>query len=268
MKKIVQISGNWSKYQVDVLQKYGLMTDVGCDTFFVEEETLDKNIFQLFKEWKVLVTRVVEFEKKEILDSAFCLIDQCREFGYPMPDDDFGYKELTYSITNEYCERCDIGKHQKDDFRIKNLPKAKFWSLGWVYDEFFVDKAIYEAVFRPFGVACRSVKNYKKETVIDSIVQLVIPDTDQPLDLSEYEYEICPVCGKIKYHAAVKGFFPIQENPTLHMYKSKEYFGSGGSSSKKVFVSAQLRDKMLESRLMNWRWFAPCVKRETASSSI
>ena len=52
------------------------MTDVGCDTFFVEEETLDKNIFQLFKEWKVLVTRVVEFEKKEILDSAFCLIDQ------------------------------------------------------------------------------------------------------------------------------------------------------------------------------------------------
>ena len=102
MKKIVQISGNWSKYQVDVLQKYGLMTDVGCDTFFVEEETLDKNIFQLFNEWKVLVTRVVEFEKKEILDSAFCLIDQCREFGYPMPDDDFGYKELTYSITNEY----------------------------------------------------------------------------------------------------------------------------------------------------------------------
>ncbi|MBR6597300.1 MAG: hypothetical protein IKK68_05055 [Paludibacteraceae bacterium] len=268
MKKIVQISGNWSKYQVDVLQKYGLMTDVGCNTFFVEEETLDKNIFQLFKEWKVLVTRVVEFEKKEILDSAFCLIDQCREFGYPMPDDDFGYKELTYSITNEYCERCDIVKHQKDDFRIKNLPKAKFWSLGWVYDEFFVDKAIYEAVFRPFGVACRSVKNYKKETVIDSIVQLVIPDTDQPLDLSEYEYEICPVCGKIKYHAAVKGFFPIQENPTLHMYKSKEYFGSGGSSSKKVFVSAQLRDKMLEYRLMNWRWFVPCVKRETASSSI
>lgn len=260
MKTLVQISGNWSKCQVEILQQYDLNTDMGCNTIFVEEEKLNENILQLLKEWKIFIARVVEFEKKEILESEYCLIDQCREFGYPMPDDDFGYKELTYSITNEYCERCDIGKHQKDDFRIKNLPKAKFWSLGWVYDEFFVDKSIYEAVFRPFGVACRSVKNYKKETVIDSIVQLVIPDTDQPLDLSEYEYEICPVCGKIKYHTAVKGFFPIQENPTLHIYKSKEYFGSGGSASKKVFVSAQLRDKMLEYRLMNWRWFAPCVK--------
>lgn len=261
MKKIIQIFYNWSANQVEILRQYGIMTEEGCNSIQIEEEKLNKDVLPLLKEWDVMVSRSVEFDKREILESEYCVIDRFNTFGYPMPDNDFGYLNLTYSLGSDYCEKCCMNISQKDDFRIKNLPKAKFWSLGWVYDEFFVDKAIYEAVFRPCGVACRSVKNYKKETVIDSIVQLVIPDTGQPLDLSGYDYEVCPVCGKRKYHPAIKGFFPIQENPTLHIYKSKEYFGSGGSASKKVFVSAQLRDKMLEYRLINWRWFAPCVKR-------
>jgi hypothetical protein len=163
-------------------------------------------------------------------------------------------------MTN-YCETCDISKIQKDAFRISKISKAKLWSLEWIYDEIFVEKSAYEAVFRPFGIACRCVKKYKKESIIDSVVQLVIPDTDQPVDLSEYEYEVCPVCGSRKYHPAVKGFFPLQENPTLHLYKSKEYFGSGASASKKVYVSAPLRDKMLEYKLAKSYWFVPCVRK-------
>ena len=261
MKKMVSFSSNWSARQVEILRQYGLKAEEGWHSIRVEEEKLSKDIFQFLKEWEIYVIgRGVEFSKKEILQSEYCIIDSCNSFGYPKPDGDFGYRELTYLMTN-YCETCGISKTQKDAFRISKISKAKLWSLEWIYDEIFVEKSAYEAVFRPFGIACRCVKKYKKETIIDSVVQLVIPDTDQPVDLSEYEYEVCPVCGSRKYHPAVKGFFPLQENPTLHLYKSKEYFGSGASASKKVYVSAPLRDKMLEYKLAKSYWFVPCVRK-------
>ena len=260
MKTIIQIFGNWSANQVEILRQYGIVTEEGCNSIFIEEEKLSENVYSLLKEWRVMLAKGVEFSKKEILQSEYCIIDGCNSFGYPKPDGDFGYRELTYLMTN-YCETCGISKTQKDAFRISKISKAKLWSLEWIYDEIFVEKSAYEAVFRPFGIACRCVKKYKKETIIDSVVQLVIPDTDQPVDLSEYEYEVCPVCGSRKYHPAVKGFFPLQENPTLHLYKSKEYFGSGASASKKVYVSAPLRDKMLEYKLAKSYWFVPCVRK-------
>lgn len=258
MKRIIQISNNWNEEQVTVLRQYGLNIDEGFFSLLVDADRVEPRVLSLLENWDVLIGRGVEFEKKEILSAEYCILIRFNTCGYPMPDCDFGFRDLTYSNTKDYCANCDIQKKQKDDFRIKQIPKSKFWTLEWVYDEFFVEKTIYEDVFRPFGVACRSVRNYKKDTVIDSIVQLVIPDTEQSLDLSEYKYEICPICGNRKYHPLIKGFFPLQENPTLHMYKSKEYFGSGASASKKVFVSAQLREKMLEYKLIKLDWLVPC----------
>lgn len=45
---------------------------------------------------------------------------------------------------------------------------------------------------------------------------------------------------------------------TTFIAKRDRYFGSGASTSKKVFVSAQLRDKMLEYKLIKLDWFVPC----------
>lgn len=45
---------------------------------------------------------------------------------------------------------------------------------------------------------------------------------------------------------------------TTFIAKRDRYFGSGASASKKVFVSAQLRDKMLEYKLIKLNWFVPC----------
>ena len=138
MKKIIQICANWSANQVEILRQYGIVTEEGCNSIFIEEEKLSENVYSLLKEWRVMLAKGVEFSKKEILQSEYCIIDSCNSFGYPKPDGDFGYRELTYLMTN-YCETCGISKIQKDAFRISKISKAKLWSLEWIYDEIFVD---------------------------------------------------------------------------------------------------------------------------------
>lgn len=258
MKRIIQISNNWNEEQVTVLRQYGLNIEEGFFSLLVDADRVEPRVLSLLENWDVLIGRGVEFEKKEILSAEYCILIRFNTCGYPMPDCDFGFRDLTYSNTKDYCANCDIQKKQKDDFRIKQIPKSKFWTLEWVYDEFFVDKDVYDTVFKPFGVDCRNVKHYKDDSDVSSFVQLIIPEIEQNLDLGDYEYNTCKKCGRIKYDPSIKGYFPLQETPTLHIYKSHEFFGSGSFAYKRIFVSAQLRDKMLEYKLVKLNYFAPC----------
>jgi hypothetical protein len=188
-------------------------------------------------------------------------------YGYPMPDNDNGYMELTYDTIN-MCNVCGIGNIQKDDFRVKRVPKYPFWGLGWIFDEFFVRTDIYEKIFKPLGIACRTVRKYKKNKenqIIEEYVQLVLPVIDEPLDLSYYESLKCPKCGVTKYDAMTFGYYPLQEHPLPHIYKSKEFFGDGFSANRKIFVSAHVRDMMLENKVLRFRDFVPCAKNEELS---
>ena len=65
---MVSFSSNWSARQVEILRQYGLKTEEGWHSIRVEEEKLNKDIFQFLKEWGIYVIgRGVEFDKKEIL---------------------------------------------------------------------------------------------------------------------------------------------------------------------------------------------------------
>ena len=84
--------------------------------------------------------------------------------GYPMPDIDFTYLYLTYNL-DKYCSSCGIGLKQKGAFRLKNIPKKgvkKIFRLGWVNDELFVEKSLYEKVFKPLKIAYKEVLVHKK----------------------------------------------------------------------------------------------------------
>ena len=149
-------------------------------------------------------------------------------------------------------------KVQKDAFRLKKAPQHKLSGLTWVYDELFVQLEVYHSIFEPLGIKCREVKLFKGDKIIPNIVQLVIPDTDESLDLHEYSLQICPVCGRIKYEAKVNGFYPIQRSPLSHLYRSKEYFGDGAAANRKIFISGELRDVLIKEKIMKYYWFDPC----------
>ncbi|MBR5653419.1 MAG: hypothetical protein IKX22_04995 [Prevotella sp.] len=260
-----QITSNWDENQIRILHQNNIRVEKGIDRFNIYDLNLYKKMTPLFEKWEVTFDYLGEdFTKKEILSADYCIIKSWNSFGYPMPDNDQGYLYNTYE-TEEMCSECGIGKIQKEDFRVKKVPKYPIWGLGWVYDEFFVRTDLYEKVFRPLGIECRPLRKNKDDSIIESYVQLVIPVIDEPLNLSLYDSQICPKCGAKKYDAMTIGYYPQQEHPLPYIYKSKEYFGDGFSANRKIFVSAFLRDLMIENGMMRFRAFVPCAKADELS---
>lgn len=257
MKILRRICATWTKKQIDVLGKYGLKVSEGFDCFNVEENEQYVELKNYFDQWGIFDVRFFEYSKHEILNAKYCIVSGCNVGGYPMPDGDFGYIELTYDTSN-YCDKCGSGAVQKDSFRLKNVPKHIIFQLTWVYDELFVNIDVYYRIFKPLGITYKDVSLVKGDKKIDSVVQLIIPEITELLNLSDYRSQTCSNCGQVKYEAQAQGFFPIQENPLPHIYKSKEYFGDGAAANKKIFISAELRDVLIKEKIMKYQWFTPC----------
>ena len=72
------------------------------------------------------------------------------------------------------------------------------------------------------------------------MVQLMVPET-VPIITDRLEGYRCELCGLIKYRPFTRGFFPVlTSQPTSHMIKTREYFGSGASAWQATLVSQQL----------------------------
>lgn len=260
MKIKYNTCNSWTSKQVDVLNKYDIFFNIGHDCKEIDEDKYFE-IKHLLDEWNVYPIKYPEFERKEIVESSFSVISgYTPSGGYPMPDN-LEYQVLTYN-TDNWCQSCGTGLVQDSAFRLKKAPKLKkkVFGMYWVYDELFVEKEYYNELFKTLGIGCRDVMLYKGNKIIEDIVQLEIPTTEEELDLREYEYEICPKCNRKKYLPMPLGFFPIQKNPLQYIYKSKEYFGSGASANKKLFISKKLRNRLIKDKNMRWEWFIPCVE--------
>ena len=252
-----QICATWSKSQVSILEKFGLKVSEGFNNIYINEDDLYYKLEPLFDEWKVYNVRGYSYSKQDILDAKFCILSGCNVGGYPMPDGDNGYLDLTYN-TESYCVFCGKVGSQKDAFRIKKIPKHKIFQLTWIYNELFVDIEVYHRIFKKFGLNFREVKLFKVDKPINNIVQLVIPESNDDLDLQNYNSQMCPMCGTTKFQSQPQGFFPVIKNPSQHIYKSKEIFGDGGAANKKIFISGELRDLLIKEKIMKYYWFIPC----------
>jgi rubredoxin len=271
MKIFKQITNNWDNDQVGILRQFNIDAKEKGETdwFNIYRINLyDLNTYMqlkpFFEKWEVQDVLGTDFTKKEVLSADYCIIDRWNDYGYPMPDNDGSYLYKTYE-TKEMCPKCGVGKVQKDNFRVKKVPKYPIWGLGWIFDEFFVRTDLYQKIFKPLGIECRPLRKYKDDSIIESFVQLVIPVIDEPLDLTYYESWTCPMCGTTKYNAMTIGYYPLQEHPLPYIYKSKEIYGDGFSAYRKIFVSACLRDLMIENKMMGFRSFVPCAKADELS---
>ncbi|MDH7447549.1 hypothetical protein [Aquimarina sp. 2201CG14-23] len=258
MKIKHRISNNWESNQSKIMQKHGFSVE-GFDSIEIEENNVYFEIKPYLDKWNAMDIRYPEFTKKEIKDSLLSAKNGSHNHGYPMPDDDLGYLNLTYDLTN-YCESCGIGLKQKDSFRIKNTPKEgkkRMFQLIWVNDEIFVDTSLFNEVFKPLGIKSKKVLKYKKEIAFENVVQLVIPETEENLNLKDNPKEDCCECNNWKYQPMPQGFYPNYLNTIAPIFKSKEYFGSGASAFKRIFIVKELRDKLIELKIEKINWYVP-----------
>lgn len=193
-----------------------------------------------------------EFTVGEVLAAQWLHVGAWHN-GYPMPDDDFGYLDLTYDLS-EYCERCGIGAKQKGPFRIRGEPKwgtRAVMQLNWVFDEVFVRPEIWRTFFFPLGIECRPVLAHKKETELKTVVQLRIDTVlDAELELKEHPFDVCEFCQRKKYLPFPRGRFPAMTRSVqgVHAVKSKEWFGSGASAHRAVLISGDVVRQLVDAK--------------------
>ncbi len=254
MKNLHIIYHNWDKRKAKVLEKFGVIVESGFNKLIIEENSTYQQLMPYFDEWKVNDYVVSKFSEEEENNAKRLILLSPWANGYPMPDGDNGYQHTTYDNT-ENCNTCGMGLKQKEPFRLKKAPNwsghKRMFSLNWVFDELFVRKDFYESLFKPIGIKSKKVLLYKKETVIEDTVQLIIPETEVPLNLEGYPFEICVDCNRKRYDLINKGFFPsfIEDVGDMKIFKSKEWFGTGASARKYIFIEQSLRKEFLKSKI-------------------
>ena len=192
------------------------------------------------RQWDIFSGMVrTEFTPREI-ESARWLNLHAWTNGFPQPQDLEGYAQITFDLAH-WCDTCSSGKVQNAPFRIKCEPKwnrRSIMTLHWVHDAFFVPPAIWETVFKPFGIGCRPVAN-RRGIELKTVVQLVV---DEEVDIVTEGLKPlpCEACGLVRYEWPTRGPFPaLLREPASAIAKSRQRLGHGWSNHA-VFISQDL----------------------------
>jgi hypothetical protein len=193
-------------------------------------------------------------------------------FGFPQPENKFGYLHQTYNSKNA-CPTCHIGLVQQDEFQFKSEPKAKhshFLGLNWVFDEVFVRERVKD-VFENNNIQGLDFSRpllYKLGIPVPDLFQCRVNNTvSKGLVTEHLKQEVCeltkdekqlqflkaiqsklvegPFCGKVKYNLPQGDIaLVIQKEflPTHLDFVRLDYpFGSGGNTQRLILVSERVK---------------------------
>jgi hypothetical protein len=209
----------------------------------------------------------IEFTKAEIESAAWLMLESTGHFGYPQPESDFGYRQVTYDPQTG-CERCGVDRVQIAPFRFKSEPKAsrsQFLQLNWVFDEFFVRPEV-RAVFeqqRITGVAYDHPIIHRSGRIIESLHQLRVKTVLPPGHVGDLTRSlVCcaesegqtnfsrrPDGGPQRYCGTRRFLWPTRTplrfrseifGDAPDIVKSFEWFGSGLAADRAVIISQRV----------------------------
>jgi hypothetical protein len=236
------------------LRYYDIIVDRGFNKIEIIENEKYCLLKPFFDKWDFSYHAFSKFDNTELNNAKLLQCYPNWQSLYPESADDDGYKELTYN-TNNYCKEFGTGLVQKAPFRIKQEPKwgnKKSFLLHWIFDEIFVHNETYEKIFKPIGIAKWPVLLFKKDIIVESTVQLIIPEIDVNLNLKNYPKEISQTCNVEKYDLINHGFFPNFSHTVpdkFQIFKSKEYFSGGSEARKMIFVTQNLRKIFINEKI-------------------
>lgn len=273
MKVIDCINCRWSEEDANFLAQLGIIVEPGeIISLCIEKGSANYNTVRDFCKAKKINDfcregPLFEYSKSEYSEAEYYLFKACGSgAGYPLIGrSKVSFSELMYDM-EVYCPECRTILTQKTPFRIcSNLPKRPIYFFTSVArDVVFVTEELYYEVFEPFGIGWREVHS-SRGVPKEGVVQLDLQVADESLDLSMYddnnETEICRSCGRKKYSCSIVfPFFPIHDHPIAHMYLTKEYFGSGRKSFRKIIISKELAKKLMDRKVIDQGWLIPCKK--------
>ena len=244
--------------QIAELRELGMKLEPEGEVFHEPDPIIVFKVAEDHPSWPIICVRmrewndpghlvITEFTPLE-LDSARWLQMTAWENGYALPFEDMKFFEVTFDRTHA-CLLCGYGKIQNAPFRIKMEPKwgrKGIMSLHFAYDEIFVPPAVWETIFKPFGISCRPVAN-RHGKLLQTVVQLVIEEEIDLVDLPIRER--CRECGHPKYEYPKRGPHPpLAQEPSGAIAKTRQAFQDGWDT-RSIIVSQDLRQAMIAHKL-------------------
>lgn len=200
-----------------------------------------------------------EFTEAELLAADYLTVNAKRPSGYPQPEVTHqGWLERTYDLS-AYDEQTGVGARQIRPFRFKREPRwgtKDVHELNWVMDELFVRPEVWQDVFEPFGVGCRPVVRHSSGEELETVVQLDIRETaTAPLRHGGLTVDAVTASGIPKYEFWLRGYFPPFAAPqNADLFKTQDWFGSGGQAYRPIIASAELFRAIRERGLRGFRF--------------
>lgn len=197
-------------------------------------------ISRMLAKWGVSSQVTTKFTDRELRAASWLLV-RVKTHGRFVASNNQTYLEASHDLT-EACETCGQGRRQKAPCRMPGEPR---WGrngiiqLHFVYDECFVQPAVWRTVFKPHGIACRPVVS-RRGSELETVVQLQV-DEEVSIVTDDLESETCRACGRTKYHPVTRGRSPaLCTEPTAAMARTAQWFGSGAFSERLPLISQAL----------------------------
>lgn len=212
---------------------------------------------RLAAKFQITETVRTEFVQSEIDAAKVMCIFASSHWGYPEPSEKHGFLAATFDLS-DHCSKCGIGCRQIHPFLIKSVPtlKRSIMQLNWIFDEYFVAREVWTAIFEPLGIGCWPVVLDRTGEEIDSVVQLRISH-HADLNLDEANAIACSTCGRTKTKMDLRGFCPEPVSVPAPIFKSTQYFGSDRAAFNRVLITSSLYKKTKESCLRGIEFY-PC----------
>lgn len=210
--------------------------------------------------------RSIIWTEAELEDASIWLIYPTRQSGYPQPDDDFGYLDET--CHPERCGKCGAGQEQRAPFRMKGEVKwarSSFFCLHWTTGAIFLDKAVWESVFRPIGIEAWPVLS-KGGKELQSVVQLR-PQGRLTVKPESSHLEVCKVCGFHKRNILFDAEYQVEGKLGAGcLYDSTNLMGSGLAAMRYMLATSQFRNAYLKADLNGLRFLVARLEGEPRTS--
>lgn len=273
MKIIRTLIGEFSEEEVDFLKQFGIKVKANTlERFYIDEgddyyriydhlsETLRKSRSYGYELARLNRNRIYKYTKKDVEDSKFCKLRVVLGGGYPQPEHNFEYCQITYDGSS-ICPKCSLPMNQINNFRVKKISNRPIWGFtSWVYDVIFAHEEFYKQVFEPLGIKCRPIEK-TSGSIWEGVVQLIIPTTGESIKLPYHDVIVCPQCGSLRYRPwGTLPFFPEYKYFQSPIFLTKEYFGGGLDSSHYIIISSKLAIQLLELKAIKLEDLTPCRK--------
>ena len=191
------------------------------------------------------------FTEDEIRNAEWLRLVSTFEQGYPQPESNWPFKQLSLSNVCPYCALYT----QTGSMRLKKEPrlgKNSFVTLI-ALNELFATQEVF-STFQSAGLKgfeAWEVILHRLKQPSEKVRQLYVPGIAGPglLDTEKMRQVLCPVCGVSKYYSHLKGMMKLRRKallPDVDFMRTYEWFGVGLVAFREIIVSNRVANLILD----------------------